>query len=90
MGSDKKTASVAAEMLALRAILTNVLLQIAKLDPHLQYAVRQGFDDAADLVLRSGKPRRWDDGFEAVRVVEEMRADILGDKEPSLAPVDAE
>jgi len=89
MGHDK-TASEAAEMLALRTILTNVLLQIGKLDPHLQYAIRQGFNNAAESILRSPKPSRWDDGFEAVRLVEEMRADILGDEGPSLAPVNTE
>lgn len=92
MGHDKKTASEAAEMLALRTILTNVLLQIGKLDPHLQYAITQGFDDAAAFVLHSDQPRsrdRYSENLEAVRVIEEVRAATLGDKGPSLAPMDS-
>ena len=81
--------SLTAETLALRTILTNFLHQVGKLDPHLQHAVRQAFDESAASVLRSGQSIKWDD-FHAVRVVEQMRAATLGDKGPSLAPLDTE
>jgi len=77
--------SLTAETLALRTILTNVLHQIGKLDPHLQHAIRRAFDDSAESVLSSSQSRRWDD-FQAVRVVEQMRAVALGDNQTPLVP----
>jgi len=81
--------SLTAEILALRTILTNVLHQVGKLDPHLQHAIRQAFDDSVASVLRSGQSKNWDD-FLAFRVVEQMRAAALDEKGPSLAPMDSQ
>ena len=85
MDHDEEIAALGAETLALQAILTNVLLQLGKEDVILALAIRRGFDDAAneieDLAIRLGKAARPDHVVKAVRIIEELRAASVSDRD---------
>jgi len=90
MVDEKQIASLTAETLAVQVVLTNVLLEIGKLDPTLRSAIKRGLSDAADsvenLATRSDAVSP-DLIVKALHVIEEMRAASVGDG-PSLAPMD--
>ena len=77
--------ALAAETLALQAIVTNVFRQIGKDDVVLSLAIRRGLDDAVNeienLAIRLGKTARPDHVVKAVRVIEELRAASLGNQD---------
>ena len=77
--------ALAAETLALQAIVTNVFCQIGKDDVVLSLAIRRGLDDAVNeienLAIRLGKTARPDHVVKAVRVIEELRAASLGNQD---------
>ena len=95
MVDEKQIASLTAETLAMQFLLTNVLLQLGKLDPILQSAIKRGLDNAADgvedLASHPGAVRVSPDLIaKALRVIEDTRAVLVGDDGPSLAPTDAQ
>ena len=76
--------SLSAETLALQTVLTQTLSRLSRLSPEISRAVRDGFDDAANvterLAIHFGKAARPEHTVKALRVVEEMRAVVFGDK----------
>jgi hypothetical protein len=67
---------IAAETMAIRAILTTVLSEIANLDPSLRSAIKR-FNDAADVV--SLQPPGSDLAFKALGVIDDVQAASVGD-----------
>ena len=65
---------IAAETMAIRAILTTVLSEIANLDPSLRSAIKR-FNDAADVV----RPPGSDLAFKALGVIDDVQAASVGD-----------
>jgi len=75
MDYEKEIALLAAELLATRAVLTNVLIQIRHDPKNLETAIKRGFDEAADLVSRG----RSDRAVTALHIIDDMRATTLRD-----------
>jgi hypothetical protein len=82
MDYDKELAALAAENLALSIIFGQVLSKLAKI-PMLREAIIEGFDQSADVVdsvsmipRNSTSPNH---SVEALRIIEEVRAMVLGD-----------
>ena len=75
MDYDKEIAFLAAEVLATRAVLTNVLIQIRKDPQNLQTAIKRGFDEATDLIARGRSVR----AVTALHIIDDMRATALRD-----------
>ena len=69
--------SLAAETLALTAILTKVLSQLRQLSPALDGAIGRALDDAActveDNAIRLGKSASPEHTVKAILIVEKMR-----------------
>lgn len=82
---EKEIASLAAETLAVQTILSSVLFHLGRTNPVVQSAIRQGLNDAAnhveDLAIRLGKAASPDHIVKAIRVVEEIRAASLSNKD---------
>ena len=82
MDTEKEVRSLAAETLALQAILTNVLSRLATADEKTAAAIRKGFDDAAsqveNMAIELGKAASPDHTVKAIGVVEQLRAATLG------------
>lgn len=86
MDTEKEIRELAAETLALSIVLGNVLSKLAR-DPLLRAAIIQGFDQSADVgdsvALQFGDTASPDHTMKALRIIEEMRAMVLGnDSEP--------
>ena len=82
MDYDKEIAALAAETLAVQAVLSNVLGHLCDSDPRLAEAVRAGFDDAEasffeDMANKLGKARSPDQAVKAFEIVERLRASTL-------------
>jgi hypothetical protein len=81
MDTEKEIHSLAAETLALSIILGNVLSKLAK-DRTLRFAIAEGFDQAADVAqsvaVQYGEAATPDHMVKAIRIIEEMRAMVLG------------
>jgi hypothetical protein len=75
--------SLAAENLALNAILTYALGHLAQSDPKLADAISRSFDQAAnvveDFVIKGGKTIPPEHGVKALRIIEDIRSKTLGD-----------
>jgi hypothetical protein len=87
--NEKRTAkqeieSLYAEALALQIILVNVLSRLRAVDPALAAAIAAGLDDATDQVehiaISLGKAASPEHTVKALRIVEELRATILGNQ----------
>jgi hypothetical protein len=78
----KELDSLAAETLALTAIIGFVFRRLGDGDPNLAVAIASGFDDAANFVehvaIKAGKAASPDHTVKALRVVEEIRAAAVG------------
>jgi hypothetical protein len=85
MDTDHEIASLAAETMALQAVLTNVLHQMARCSPEIGEAVRLGLDNAANeiesLAITAGKTSRPDHLVKALGIVEELRTMSLGNRD---------
>jgi hypothetical protein len=83
MPANKEITSLAAETLALQAILTHILGRICQADDRLASAVRGGFDEAAseieDLAIKFGRTASADHVAKALGIVETLRAATLGE-----------
>ena len=83
MDADREINSLAAETLALQAILTHVLGRLCQIDMRLTSAVRRGFDEAAseieDMAIKFGHAASPDHVTKALGIVETLRAATLGD-----------
>jgi hypothetical protein len=81
MDLEKEIRSVSAETLAYGIILGNVLSKLAK-NPSFRQNIVEGFDQAAGvadcLAIQFGKSVSPDHTMKALRIVEEMRALVLG------------
>jgi len=90
MVDEKQIASLSAETLAVQFVLTNVLLEVGKLDPILQLGIRRGLKHAAHDVEGLAMVGAAGPDFivKARRFIEDMRAALDGDKGPSLVPID--
>ena len=73
--------TIAAEIMAMNAILVNVLRRIAKSDPQLSDAISAGFDDAANLAeqltIAPGKTSTKETA-ETLRIIEILRIGVFG------------
>ena len=85
MNHDEETASLAAEALAVQAILTHVLFQIGKENPALAGAIKRGFNDAAtdieSLAIKLGPTARPDHVADAIHIIEQLRTASLSDQD---------
>jgi hypothetical protein len=83
MDTEKEINSLAAETLALSIIVGNVLSKLAR-DPSLRPAIIEGFNQSADVAesvaVQFGKASSPDHAVKALRIVEEMRAMVLGNE----------
>lgn len=74
--------SLAAETLAVQAVLVHVLRRLAKSDPNLWKAIAAGFDDAAreveTLAIQYGAEAKSKRTLQAIRLVETCRKGSLG------------
>jgi|RhiMethySRZTD1v2_1073278.scaffolds.fasta_scaffold1514445_3 hypothetical protein len=73
--------TVAAEIMAMNAILVNVLRRIAISDPKLSDAISAGFDDAANLAEQlTIAPRKTPtkETAETLRIIEIVRIGVFG------------
>lgn len=74
--------SLAAETLALQAIIIGVFQRIAKLSPDLRTVIGSGFDDAANYVehitIKLGASASPAHTSKALKIVEGLRATTLG------------
>jgi hypothetical protein len=79
--------SLHSETLALQVILTNVLGRLRTADPALDGAIAAGLDDAAnqveDIAIHFGKAASPEHTVKAIRIVEELRATVLGNQDKS-------
>jgi hypothetical protein len=82
MDTEKEIRALAAETLAFSIILGNVLSKLAS-DPSLRAAIVQGFDQSADvadgIAVKFGTTASSEHTIKALRIIEEMRAMVLGD-----------
>ena len=82
MDYDREINSLAAETLALQAILSSVLDRISRDDPRAREAIKLGFDDAASYVehiaLKLGSISPPDHAAKALQIVEGLRTMTLG------------
>jgi hypothetical protein len=85
MDKEHEIASLGAETIALQAVLTNVLHQLALSNPDLGGAIRLGLDNAANeiesLAITAGKTARPDHLVKALGIVEELRTMTLGKRD---------
>jgi hypothetical protein len=83
MDIEKEVHALTAETLAFSIIVGDVLSKLAK-NPLLRAAIVEGFDQAADVAesvaVQFGKSASPEHTVKAVRIVEEMRAVVLGDE----------
>ena len=84
MDVEHEVHSLSAESLAVQCIITQTLSRLRGLSPEIERALREGFDDAANvtenLAIHFGKAASPDHTVKALRVVEEMRAVVFGDQ----------
>jgi hypothetical protein len=83
MDYDKEILALTAETLALSYIVGNVLSRLAR-NTSLRPAIAEGFDQAADVAqsvaIQFGKSAAPEQTVKALRIVEEMRAMVLGNE----------
>lgn len=74
--------SLAAETLALQAILVGVFGRLAKSDPAIRHAIGLGFDDAANYVeqitIKLGQQASSAHTSKSLQIVEGLRSTTLG------------
>jgi hypothetical protein len=82
MDFEKEILALNAEKMAIQNILVNVLYRLGRTNPALEIAIRQGFDDAANMVeqvaIAHGKAARPEHLVRAIKIVEELRPIALG------------
>jgi hypothetical protein len=75
---DSEITSLAAETIALQAIVCHVLYRIGQSNPAISEAIRLGFDDAANqvetLAISAGTAARPDHLVKALSIVEQLRS----------------
>jgi hypothetical protein len=82
MDHEKELAALAAENLALSIIVGSIFSKFAKI-PTLREAIIEGFDQSADVVdsvsMIQGIGSSPNHAVKALRIIEEVRAMVLGD-----------
>lgn len=85
MDHDHEIKALAAETISLQILISHVLDEIARSDPNLDFAIRKGFDNAAndteDLAIKLGKTAAPEHTVKALQIIEEMRTMTFGDRE---------
>jgi hypothetical protein len=87
MAMDKQTKTeieyLAAETMALSSIIIGVLGHLAQSDRKLDKAIGLGFDHAANevenFIIKVGKAIPPEHGVKALRIIEDIRSQALGD-----------
>jgi hypothetical protein len=83
MDQEKEILALSAETLALGYVVGNVLAKLARI-PALRAAIIEGFDQSADVAdsvaIIFGKSASPQHTVKAIRIVEEMRAMVLGNE----------
>jgi hypothetical protein len=84
MDHEKEILALTAETLALSYIVGSVLSKLAKI-PALRPAIVEGFNQSADvadsIAIQFGKSASPEHTVKAIRIIEEMRAMVLGDED---------
>jgi hypothetical protein len=82
MNYEREIHSLAAETLALQAILSSVLDRMSKADANTLQLVKLGFDDATSYVehvaIKLGRAASPDHATKAIQIVESLRTLTLG------------
>ena len=85
MDYENEITTLAAETIALQILISHVFDELARADPHLDFAIRKGFDNAAndteDLAIKFGKSAPPEHTVKALSVIEELRTMTFGDRE---------
>ena len=85
MDVEREIHSLAAESIATQFILTQLLICLRRMTPELNRVVREALDDAANIAeltaIHLGKSASPEHSVKAIRVVEEIRAVVLGDQD---------
>ena len=81
MNVEQEIRALAAESIATQFVLTQVLSELSKLGPDFSRAIRNAFDDAANIAettaIYLGKSAPPEQGVKAIRIVEELRAVVF-------------
>lgn len=82
MNTEDEIHALSAETLAFSIILGSVLSKLA-VDRSLRFAIAEGFDQAAEvaqtIAVRFGKSASPEHTVKALRIIDEMRAIVLGE-----------
>jgi hypothetical protein len=85
MDVEREIHALAAENLAIQYVLTQALRRISRLNPEAKTAILQAFDDAAGVAdsfaVFAGSTASPEHTVKAIRIVEEMRAVVFGNKD---------
>lgn len=85
MDVEREIHALAAENIAAQYILTHFLYRLSRMSPELSHLVRQAFDDAANVAeqtaIHLGKAASPEHSVKAIRVIEEIRAVVLGNRD---------
>jgi hypothetical protein len=85
MDYDHEITSLHAETLALQIVLVKVLAQLQTASPELAERIVAGLNDAAnqaeDFAIHFGERAAPEHTVKAIRIVEEVRTAIVGDKD---------
>jgi hypothetical protein len=83
MDSEKEINALAAETLAFSIIIGQVFSKLAR-DPQLRPAIIEGFNQSADVAdsvaIQFGKSASSEHTVKVIRIIEEMRAMVLGNE----------
>jgi hypothetical protein len=77
----KEIENLAAETLAIGAILAMVFRKLGRVNPAIAAAISSGFDDATSFVENTAMKRRKPTPPPALRIVEQLRAASLGNRQ---------
>lgn len=85
MDTEKEIYSLHAETLALSIVVVQIFSKLAR-DPALCPAIVEGFNQSSDIAeqvaIMKGKSSPPEHAVKALRIIEELRAAVLGDEEP--------
>jgi hypothetical protein len=85
MDVEREIHALAAETVALQFVLTQTLVKLSRLGPDLKRTIIEAFDDAANIAehtaIHLGKSASPEQTVKALRIVEELRAVVLGNQD---------
>lgn len=84
MDIERELHAIAGENMATQFVFTQILFRISKLSPDLSLAIRQGFDDAANIAERwtfkLGTAAPSEHTVKTLKIIEEMRTVVFGNQ----------